>query len=183
MAVVLVGVGACGNKVKGDTKQVDAQEAQPVAEVQDPQAAEAPLETVMAPDAALEQGLQEAAQDIKESAKPGPDGDITTESGLKYKVLREGSGRKPTAQDVVKVDYEGQLVDGTVFDSSYVRGESIEFPLNRVIPGWTEGLQLMKEGAMYEFYIPYNLAYGDQGAGPIPPKSDLVFKVELHQVK
>ncbi len=111
------------------------------------------------------------------------DGVVTTNSGLQYKVLREGTGKSPNATDVVNVDYEGTLLDGTVFDSSYDRGEPIEFPLDRVIAGWTEGLQLMKEGAKYEFFIPSRLGYGEQAAGSIPPNSILKFVVELHQVK
>ena len=108
----------------------------------------------------------------------------TTQSGLKYRVIKEGNGKSPSATDVVKVHYEGRLLNGNVFDSSYERGEAIEFPLNRVIPGWTEGVQLMKEGAIYEFLIPSELAYGKAGApGAIPPDSDLLFKVELIKVR
>lgn len=106
-----------------------------------------------------------------------------TDTGLKYMMLREGTGKSPNATDKVTVMYEGQLTDGTVFDSSYQRGEPATFPLNRVIPGWTEGLQLMKEGGKAVFYIPSNLAYGEQGAGGmIPPNSDLIFTVELINV-
>lgn len=109
----------------------------------------------------------------------------TTASGLQYRVLREGAGTKPRATDTVEVHYRGTLIDGTVFDSSYDRGRTIEFPLNRVIAGWTEGLQLMKSGAQYEFAIPYNLAYGERGTpgGPIPPFATLIFEVELIAVK
>lgn len=104
-------------------------------------------------------------------------------SGLQYEVLREGTGRKPKATDSVKCHYEGTLVDGTVFDSSCRRGEPAVFPLNGVIRGWTEGLQLMQEGAVYRFFIPYNLAYGENGAGAsIPPYAALVFEVELIEV-
>lgn len=111
------------------------------------------------------------------------EGVITTSSGLQYKVLKEGNGNSPSATDRVKVDYEGTLLDGTVFDSSYERGEAIEFPLNQVISGWTEGVQLMKEGAKYEFYIPSRLAYGEQSPSPaIPANSTLIFIVELHEV-
>ena len=104
-------------------------------------------------------------------------------SGLQYEVVREGTGRKPKATDSVKCHYEGPLVDGTVFDSSRRRGEPAVFPLNGVIRGWTEGLQLMQEGAVYRFFIPYNLAYGENGAGAsIPPYAALVFEVELIEV-
>lgn len=104
-------------------------------------------------------------------------------SGLQYEVMREGTGRKPKATDSVKCHYEGTLVDGTVFDSSRRRGEPAVFPLNGVIRGWTEGLQLMQEGAVYRFFIPYNLAYGENGAGAsIPPYAALVFEVELIEV-
>lgn len=104
-------------------------------------------------------------------------------SGLQYEVVREGTGRKPKATDSVKCHYEGTLVDGTVFDSSRRRGEPAVFPLNGVIHGWTEGLQLMQEGAVYRFFIPYNLAYGENGAGAsIPPYAALVFEVELIEV-
>ena len=107
----------------------------------------------------------------------------TTASGLQYKVVTPGMGKSPKATDVVEVNYEGKLIDGTVFDSSYERGEPIEFPLNQVIPGWTEGLQLMKEGGKYEFYIPSELAYGELGNQGIAPNSTLIFTVELLAVK
>ena len=107
-----------------------------------------------------------------------------TDSGLQYEVLKEGSGARPTATETVEVHYHGTLIDGTVFDSSVDRGQTIEFPLNRVIAGWTEGLQLMQEGAKYRFYIPYNLAYGARGSAPkIPPYAALIFDVELFEVK
>ncbi|MDE6009867.1 MAG: FKBP-type peptidyl-prolyl cis-trans isomerase [Muribaculaceae bacterium] len=106
-----------------------------------------------------------------------------TASGLQYKVLKEGEGAQPTAEDEVTVHYTGKLLNGTVFDSSVNRGEPATFPLNRVIPGWTEGVQLMKEGAKYEFYIPSDLAYGPQGIpNVIPPHSTLIFEVELIKV-
>lgn len=108
----------------------------------------------------------------------------TLPSGLQYEVLREGNGRKPTATDEVECHYEGTLINGQVFDSSYRRGETATFGLNQVIKGWTEGLQLMQEGAKYRFFIPYNLAYGEQGAGQsIPPYAALIFDVELIKVK
>jgi FKBP-type peptidyl-prolyl cis-trans isomerase len=111
------------------------------------------------------------------SKKPGIN---VTGSGLQYEVIREGNGPKPAATDTVRVHYEGTLTDGTVFDSSYSRGEPIEFPLDGVIPGWTEGLQLMGEGAKYRLVIPSDLGYGPQGAGgQIPPYATLIFEVEL----
>lgn len=112
------------------------------------------------------------------------EGVVVLPSGLQYKVLQEGNGRSPKATDSVKCHYEGMLTDGTLFDSSIQRGEPATFPLNGVIAGWTEGLQLMKEGAKYRFFIPYHLAYGEHGAGQqIPPFSALVFDVELIEVK
>ena len=118
---------------------------------------------------------------LAENAKK--EGVITTKSGLQYKVLTEGNGKQPTAKDTVKCHYEGFLIDGTVFDSSVQRGEPATFPLQQVIAGWTEGLQLMKEGAKYRFFIPYRLGYGEGGAGAsIPPFATLIFDVELIQV-
>ncbi len=106
-----------------------------------------------------------------------------TKSGLQYEVITEGTGRSPKATDKVRCHYEGTLINGTVFDSSYKRGEPADFPLNGVIPGWTEGVQLMREGAKYRFYIPYLLGYGERGAGSsIPPYSTLIFDVELIKV-
>lgn len=106
-----------------------------------------------------------------------------TDSGLQYEVIEATIGQKPTAESTVKVHYEGTLIDGTVFDSSYQRGEPIEFPLNGVIKGWTEGLQLMPVGAKYKLYIPYELGYGEHGAGQnIPPFATLIFTVELLEI-
>ena len=108
---------------------------------------------------------------------------ITLPSGLQYQVLKEGNGKKPTAKDTVMCHYEGFLIDGTVFDSSVQRGEPATFPLQQVIAGLTEGLQLMQEGAKYRFFIPYRLGYGEGGAGAsIPPFAALIFDVELIQV-
>ena len=107
-------------------------------------------------------------------------GVVTTQSGLQYEVLAEGKGKSPKATDQVRCHYEGTLIDGTVFDSSYKRNEPAVFGLNQVIAGWTEGLQLMSEGAKYRFYIPYLLGYGEGGAGNmIPPYATLIFDVEL----
>ena len=111
-------------------------------------------------------------------------GVITTASGLQYEVLKQGDGAKPDATDTVLAHYEGKLLDGTVFDSSYQRGQPAAFPLDHVIPGWTEGVQLMKTGAKYRFTIPPVLGYGSAGAPPvIPPNSVLVFDVELLAIK
>ena len=107
----------------------------------------------------------------------------TTDSGLQYEALSEGTGKTPQLTDTVEVHYSGKLIDGSEFDSSYKRNTSTKFPVNGVIKGWQEGLQLMKEGAKYKFYIPSDLAYGDQGAGSsIPPNSALIFEVELIKV-
>ena len=112
------------------------------------------------------------------------EGVVTLPSGLQYQVLKEGNGKKPSATDKVVCHYEGTLIDGTIFDSSYKRNEPATFGLNQVIPGWTEGVQLMQEGAKYRFFIPYKLAYGERGAGAqIPPFAALVFDVELIEVK
>ena len=123
------------------------------------------------------------------AAEPGPaDADApkeftATPSGLKYKILRKGTGAKPKASDAVTVNYRGWLDDGKEFDSSYKRGEPISFPLNGVIPGWTEGMQLVGEGGMIELEIPFQLGYGTQGKGPIPPNARLHFLVELIDIK
>ena len=115
---------------------------------------------------------------LAENAKR--EGVKVTESGLQYEVLEATIGQKPKATDKVRVHYEGTLIDGTVFDSSYKRGESITFGLNQVIKGWTEGLQLMSIGSKYKLYLPYQLAYGERGAGAnIPPYASLIFTVEL----
>ncbi len=119
---------------------------------------------------------------LAENAKK--DGVKVTASGLQYEVISEGTGKSPKATDTVVCHYEGRLIDGSVFDSSYKRNEPAAFGLNQVIAGWTEGLQLMKEGGKFRFFIPYGLGYGERGAGAsIPPYSALIFDVELIQVK
>jgi len=136
--------------------------------------------------------MAEDAKDVKfpelpkgagQIAKEAPKTFTTTKSGLKYRILREGKGAKPTAQQSVEVNYHGWLDNGKVFDSSYTRGESIDFPLNRVIPGWTEGMQLVGEGGMIELEIPSKLGYGDGGTRGIPGGATLHFLVELIDVR
>lgn len=118
---------------------------------------------------------------LVENAKKA--GVITRPSGLQYSILEQGTGKSPSAKSKVSVNYEGRLLDGTVFDSSFARNEAVEFQVSQVIQGWTEGLQLMKEGSKYRFYIPAKLAYGEIGAGDaIGPNSTLIFDVELLKV-
>ena len=130
--------------------------------------------------ASLDKNKEEGAKFLKEN---GNNKSVyTTKSGLQYRKLKEGNGKRPTANNTVKVHYTGKLLDGTVFDSSVERGEPMEFPVGAVIPGWTEGLQLMDEGSKYMLYIPYNLAYGENPVGDIPPGSTLIFEVELIEI-
>ena len=136
------------------------------------QAAAAEKATVMA---------AEGEKYLEENAKR--EGVTTVASGLQFEVVSEGEGEKPAATDVVKVHYKGTLLDGTEFDSSYARNEPTTFPLNRVIAGWTEGLQLMPVGSKYKFTIPSELAYGDRDLGKIPANSTLVFEVELLEIQ
>ena len=158
-AVVLFGMYSCGQKAEANN------EAEAATAPQESVQEVAVVEETVIPDSLLSQFT-------------------TTPSGLKYRVIKKGEGKQPGATDLVTVNYEGKLLDGTVFDSSYQRGEPATFPLNRVIAGWTEGVQLMPVGSIYEFYIPYNLAYGEMGNPPvIPPKSDLIFTVELLEVQ
>jgi FKBP-type peptidyl-prolyl cis-trans isomerase FkpA len=136
-----------------------------------------------------EQEMQQAAVDNLEKGisfleeNGMREGVVTTESGLQYEVITKGTGPKPDENSTVTVFYEGKLIDGTVFDSSYETGDSVTFPLNGVIPGWTEGLQLMSVGSTYNLYLPANLGYGARGTGPIPGNSVLIFKVELLDIE
>ena len=138
----------------------------------------------------LQKQQEEATREIREEGErflaenAKKEGVVVLPSGLQYTVLTEGTGAQPKATDRVKCHYEGTLTNGQVFDSSYRRGEPAVFPLDGVIAGWTEGVQLMKEGAKYRFFIPYNLAYGERGAGQaIPPYAALVFDVELISIE
>jgi len=164
--------------LQGNPLKVDHQEAQKIvntffAEMEARQKAA----SAEAGKAARQMGEQFLAENAK---RPGI---ITTKSGLQYEILSEGTGRQPSRTDTVRCHYEGRLIDGTVFDSSYKRNAPADFGLQQVIAGWTEGVQLMKEGSKFRFYIPYMLAYGEGGAGAmIPPFSALVFDVELIKV-
>src|SRR5437773_5678509 len=132
--------------------------------------------------AAGEKNAAEGAKFLEENKKK--EGVKTTASGLQYKAIKEGTGAQPKGNDTVTVNYRGTLINGTEFDSSYKRGQPATFPLNGVIKGWTEGLQLMKAGSKYQFFVPPNLAYGDRALGPdIAPNSTLIFDVELLGVK
>jgi len=164
--------------LQGNTLKVEHTEAQKIvntffAEME----AKQKMANAEAGKAARQMGEQFLAENAK---RPGI---ITTKSGLQYEVLTEGTGKQPNAKDTVRCHYEGRLIDGTVFDSSYKRNAPADFGLQQVIAGWTEGVQLMKEGSKFRFYIPYMLAYGEGGAGAmIPPFSALVFDVELIKV-
>lgn len=169
---------AVQDMVEGKAMKIDINEANEVlghffAELEKKQSAEA-----------AEKGKAAKAAGEKFLAENGRRAEVTvTKSGLQYEVISEGSGRQPKATDTVRCHYHGTLIDGTVFDSSYQRNEPCDFGLNQVIAGWTEGVQLMKEGAKYRFYIPYNLGYGERGAGAsIPPYAALIFDVELIKV-
>lgn len=131
--------------------------------------------------AQLEKNKKAGQQFLQQNAKKS--GVVVTKSGLQYQVLQKGTGKKPKASSTVKVNYEGRLLDGTVFDSSIARQQPIDFKLNQVIDGWKEGLALMNEGAKYRFFIPANLAYGEIGSGNIEPNSTLIFDVELLKVQ
>ena len=141
------------------------------------------LQKISAPQATKqdqEKNLKEGREFLEKNKQKS--GVKVSSSGLQYRVLKEGKGRRPSARDRVEVHYRGTLINGEEFDSSYKRDQTAVFPLNGVIKGWTEGLQLMKEGAKYEFYIPPDLGYGSGGPGKIPPSSVLVFQVELIKI-
>jgi FKBP-type peptidyl-prolyl cis-trans isomerase FklB len=147
-----------------------------------------PKPTAATPDAAMNSDAKPAAAadsgDAFLAANAKKDGVITTASGLQYKVLKSGTGASPKATDQVKVDYTGTTIDGNVFDSSVQRGQPAVFPVNAVIPGWTEALQLMKVGDKWQLVIPAKLAYGEQSPSPaIPPNSVLIFEVELIDIE
>ena len=134
----------------------------------------------MALEAEANENLEKGIAFLEENGKK--EGVVTTESGLQYEVITEGSGARPAETDCVSVFYEGTLIDGTVFDGNFETGEPVVFKLDRVISGWTEGVQLMTVGSTYRFFLPSNLGYGSMGAGPIPANSVLIFKVELLEI-
>ncbi len=162
-ALFMLGMASCGNNADAN-KNVETN-----------------TEEVAEENVEIKDNLTIGREFLEENAKN--DSVTVTESGLQYMVLKEGNGAKPGPTDEVTVHYTGRLLDGTVFDSSVDRGEPATFPLNRVIPGWTEGLQLMSEGSKYRLFIPSELAYGEKGAGnDILPNSTLIFDVELIKV-
>ena len=193
MAVALIGGGllaSCGNK-----KQAENLDQEAVEESFTPGEKETALDTLRQIEEMVEaveapvdgiNGTKYNAEFFNNAANKGEkataDQFAQTPSGLKYVIAKEGTGKSPKATDIVTVHYVGTLTDGTKFDSSIDRGQSIDFPLNRVIPGWTEGLQLMKEGGEAVFYIPAELAYGPQELPGIPANSPLIFWVQLIQV-
>ena len=166
-------LAACSNE-SGEEKAKEETSATPT---------ETSAETPTAPDATeVVETAVNADLAYLEANKAKADVQVT-ESGLQYKVLTEGSGKSPNATSQVTVHYEGKLITGDIFDSTYKHGEPVQFILNQVIPGWTEALQLMQEGAAYELYIPFELGYGAHGiSGSIPPFATLIFKVELISV-
>jgi FKBP-type peptidyl-prolyl cis-trans isomerase len=160
-------LGFSGGMMQADDKKEDAKKEEKKDEAKEKKEVELPK-------------LPEGAGKVDKDA---PKTFTETKSGLKYRVLRKGGDAKPKATNEVEVNYHGWLDNGKVFDSSYKRKESISFPLNRVIPGWTEGMQLVGKGGMIELEIPYKLGYGEDGSGPIPPKATLHFLVELIEIK
>lgn len=191
-----LGIGRQLSQMGAENLNIDdfAQAIKDILEGKEPQVADQEAQTIVTEFFQQQEAKQRAAaaEKYKENKDKGEswladkaleEGVVSLPSGLMYQVLNEGSGKKPTAEDTVECHYEGRLIDGTVFDSSYKCGESATFPLNGVIAGWTEGVQLMSEGAKYRFFIPYQLAYGERGAGAaIPPFAALVFDVELIKV-
>lgn len=191
-----LGIGRQLSQMGAENLNIDdfAQAIKDMLEGKEPQVADQEAQVIVTEFFQQQEAKQRAAatEKYKENKDKGEawladkaleEGVVSLPSGLMFQVLNEGSGKKPTAQDTVECHYEGRLIDGTVFDSSYKRGESATFPLNGVIAGWTEGVQLMSEGAKYRFFIPYQLAYGERGAGAaIPPFAALVFDVELIKV-
>lgn len=191
-----LGIGRQLSQMGAENLNIDdfAQAIKDILEGKEPQVADQEAQTIVTEFFQQQEAKRRAAaaEKYKENKDKGEswladkaleEGVVSLPSGLMYQVLNEGSGKKPTAEDTVECHYEGRLIDGTVFDSSYKRGESATFPLNGVIAGWTEGVQLMSEGAKYRFFIPYQLAYGERGAGAaIPPFAALVFDVELIKV-
>lgn len=184
-ALVCMGLtlGACGKDKKESSDTIEMKEVTSVGD----KTLTTDVDVVENPDGTLEID-NTLPTEVVTAPAPGEEAQkavnseyTTTASGLKYKVIKKGSGAHPTATSTVSVKYTGKLQDGTVFDSTDKQGgQPISFPLNRVIPGWTEGLQLMQPGAVYEFVIPSNLAYGSQGIpGAIPPNATLIFDVEL----
>ena len=174
LAVSSLMISACGNtKAEGNNDQDSQKEMEELV-----QTVEAPVPGINGTKYNAEFFNNEA----NKSETPSDSTFVQTASGLKYVIVKEGNGKSPAATDEVTVHYVGNLTNGSTFDSSIDRGEPTSFPLNRVIPGWTEGLQLMKEGGEAVFYIPSNLAYGEQGVPGIPPSSPLLFWVQLIQV-
>ena len=199
-SILLAGglLASCGNKKQADdtlkeeaTEEVFTQDEKPAA-VDTLKEIEEMVQAVEAPVAGINGTKYNAAffnDAANKSDKASADKYAQTASGLKYVIAKEGTGKSPNATDKVTVHYVGTLTDGTTFDSSVDRGEAIDFPLNQVIPGWTEGLQLMKEGGEAVFFIPSNLAYGERGIQnpytgeySIPPSAPLIFWVQLIQV-
>lgn len=187
LAVAALPFVSCGAKT--ETAKEDAK-AEKVEEVAETPAAEAALDASIPGINNTKYNQAFFMDEANKGTEPSADKYVTTESGLKYVIVEPGKGTSPTATDVVTVHYIGELVNGEQFDSSVDRGEPTSFPLNRVIPGWTEGLQLMKPGGVAVFYIPYQLAYGEAGMRDpytgqvvIPQSAPLIFWVQLLEVK